>query len=49
MDKNIPQDVKEAGNNDWYVEAGIGYDKDSRRDEYNNYGDRRNHFESKYQ
>jgi len=51
LDKNINilQDIDGARNNDWCAEAGMRYDQDSRRDEYNNYGDGRNNFESKYQ
>ena len=49
LNKNLPQDIEEVGDNDLCAKASMEYDEDSRRGKYNDHGDKKNHSESKYQ
>ena len=48
LNKNMPQDAEEAGDDDWCAKTSTGYDEDSKRGEYDNYKDGRNNFKSKH-
>jgi len=46
LNKNLPQDIEEVGDNDLCAKASMEY---SRRGKYNDHGDKKNHSESKHQ
>ena len=48
LESIIPQDAERNESDDWCIKTGERYNKDSRRNKYDNYRDRENNSESEY-